>query len=135
MEAQISKLVQPHNAIFPLRCLTIDGHEGKVRRMKFRSAFVALFLTSIFGLPPAICYWVVVFNAFLLLLFFIFLFLSFTLRLNGATKRKLCWLAFGNALGVMWNLLLSLTLQSGERYFGEPFSIVFRIFLPFLNSV
>jgi hypothetical protein len=68
-----------------------------------------------------------------MLLIFNFLFLSLILGLNGKLNRKLCLLAFGNIVGLAWNILLSFFAVSANAYSGGEFAIIFQIVRPLLN--
>lgn len=104
--------------------------------MKLRFALVASILTGgVVVLSLTACLCLVGVEPLGILLLFNFLFLSFMLGLKGRLRRKIGLLALGNAMGLVWNYLLAHMAQFGSRSFGQPFSVFFSIFFPFLNSV
>jgi hypothetical protein len=69
------------------------------------------------------------------LLVFNFLFLSLTFQLNVALNIKMGVLAFGNIIGLFWNIVLHYFATSGEAFFGEPFTVFYAVSYPFLNFI
>lgn len=72
-------------------------------------------------------------EAAIILLFFNLLFICLTFELNGTLNIKLGMLALGNAVGLLWNIILFSFAAAGSAYFGETFNVLCGIFRPFLN--
>ena len=72
-------------------------------------------------------------EAALILLFFNLIFICLTFELNGTPSIKLGMLALGNAIGLLWNIVLFSFAATGSLYLGEAFNVFCGIIRPFLN--
>ena len=103
--------------------------------MKLCSILVASILTGVVAFSLICCFYFFGIQSFVFLLFFNFLFISFTLGISGMLKRRIGLLVLGNTAGFFWAYLLSLVSDFGNSYFGESFDLFFRIIFPILNSL
>jgi hypothetical protein len=68
-----------------------------------------------------------------MLLIFNFLFISLTFGLNGKINRKLGLLAFGNGVGLVWNISLNSLAITANALLGDAVLLPFQILHPLLN--
>ncbi len=66
---------------------------------------------------------------------FNFLFVSLIFPLTGTLKRKLCMLAVGNFIGLVWNHIFFLFVTVAVSNFGDLFEVLYLILNPFLNLI
>jgi hypothetical protein len=68
-----------------------------------------------------------------MLIAFNFLFVSLTFPLNGSLASKVLLLSAGNAVGLLWVLLVSMFAHVLADYFGAAFNVLYLILGPFVN--
>lgn len=73
-------------------------------------------------------------SAFILIIFNFF-FVSLTFPLEGALALKLLLLSAGNAVGFVWNSLLSMLFDALSQYFGGSSSTSLTVIGPVLNLI
>ncbi len=71
----------------------------------------------------------------IMLLIFIFLFVSLTFQLNGTFALKTALLALGNLLGLLCNFVFVSLGIVGNAFFGQFFDVLYAIGFPIGNTL